>query len=273
MLNQTEVPCIDISKLPTQKKVMCLKFHRTEIRHPGDDGPSGDKRSCPHPYLLTMRSINSYWNMVHHRNYVPNEQFGDWKEWRSERTDESCKLVLLPSCEDVDELGTDCLFCKAEAIVKAASQGREVTHEVWDAARNVVGGGRLITQEEIQMILDAVLDSEEEVGAMFSQPFYIFLRPVAGDCLSGRVADTAAPVLFSAPLPLATLLPAAPAATLSFAPPTYEWFLVCLCCEIKTNETFQNVHTLALSTGLLNLFSLSVKPNFCCGDRMSVVGC
>ena len=162
--SQTTIPCIDAARLPSML-VVCLTFTGTTIPYPGQSQPEGRSRarSCPHPFLVTLRSISALYNMLHRLRL--------WRAWsdalaaaRPDLQEEA--LVLLPSCLDCSPREPDCLCCKAAAIVAAPQWYPDLSERAYEAAVDVHCMFRAVDEEEARLILEArASDPEDEEGA------------------------------------------------------------------------------------------------------------
>ena len=159
------IPCFDPARLP-QMLVVCLNFKGTPITLPGQSvhhgGQQARARSCPHPFLVILRSINAFYNMLHRLQL--------WPAWadrlaaaRPELQQEA--LVLLPSCVDCSPREPDCLCCKAAVIRAAPQRYPGLSERTYEAAADVLYMVRVIDEEEARLILEARAGDDEEHGA------------------------------------------------------------------------------------------------------------
>ena len=128
------IPWFDVRKAPSMV-VVCLNFIGTEIEYPNRRGRS-HHRSCPHPFLLVLRSFNSYFNML--------DAMHSWTAWEQHLAEPSREvlrqtpLVLFPSCRDCNLHAPDCLYCMARSIYLEPEAYPGLSDAEYEAAQAVL---------------------------------------------------------------------------------------------------------------------------------------
>lgn len=88
------VPTMDPAHWPPQPLV-CITFGGARVQTPASAGQgsrAAQDRCCPHPLLLTLRSVNALYNLLHRGRLWPA-----WSRWLAARPDlEREPLTLLP---------------------------------------------------------------------------------------------------------------------------------------------------------------------------------
>ena len=148
LTSQTSVPWIDVRKAPSMT-VVCLTFIATEIRTPTTSSQRAHRRSCPHPFPLSLRSFNSYLNMLDTLKLWPA-----WEQHLSDPAREHLRrtpLVLFPSCRDCSPHFPDRLYCKAEAVYSEPEMYSGLTDEACEAAVAVLVQDR-VSDAEVDLV-------------------------------------------------------------------------------------------------------------------------
>uniref|UniRef100_A0A7S0LUN2 Uncharacterized protein n=1 Tax=Cryptomonas curvata TaxID=233186 RepID=A0A7S0LUN2_9CRYP len=153
----SSIPWFDVRKAPSMA-VVCLNFIGTEIQYPPQNCPGQTgrtrHRSCPHPFLLVLRSLNSYFNML--------DAMHQWSAWEQHlaRLDEpslererllQAPLVLFPSCRDCDPHAPDCLYCMAKNICSDPEAYPGLSDAEYDAAQAVLKRAQ-VAEDDVDLV-------------------------------------------------------------------------------------------------------------------------
>jgi hypothetical protein len=102
--------------------------------------------SSPHTFLLVLRALNCWFDWIHLKKIWP-----DWntyfdrclhriKNVKMRNALRKARLVILPSCCDLNALDPDCVLCKCHILLNRPDAYPEIPCDLFEAAQMLVHG-------------------------------------------------------------------------------------------------------------------------------------
>ena len=143
------IPCLQLPKRAGLVKVQ--HFPRLDVMTPKTSRDQVRRRrssstlhfSSPHTFLLVLRALNCCFDWIHLNRIWPdwNKHFDRNLLRKTKREQEAlqvARLVLLPSCCDVNALKPDCVICKCHILLNRPDAYPEVPYSLIEAAQMLV---------------------------------------------------------------------------------------------------------------------------------------